>query len=407
MRSELKKYAEVAVKVGLNVQKGQQVIINAPIEAADLVRLVTDESYKVGASDVVTLYVDDYNVLSKYKNGHDESFDSSPQWLADGLYNAFDQGAARLNIIGRNPTLLEGIDPNLISRSSKARSIAFKKVMELVTSSASQWSIISYATPEWAMQVFPDELTERDAVYRLWDEIFEACRINSEDPISEWKSHNQNIHKRAKIMNDLRFDSLRYKSSTSDIVFGLADGHIWEGGSSPSKSGIMFNANIPTEEIFTTPKRNYVNGWVKSTKPLYYQGTKIDGISVEFENGKAVKVTATDGEDVLINMINQDEGASYLGEIAIVPFSSPISKSGIIFKETLFDENASCHVAFGQSYTSCMSVIENETNDEYMNRGGNFSRVHTDWMIGSNDLDIYGIKDGIETKIFENGEWIV
>ena len=408
----LAKYAELAVRTGVNIQKGQQLIVHAPIEAVELVRHVTEAAYKAGASTVTTLYSDDVAELSRYKLVDPEMLDISTNWLANGITEGFDNGAARLAILGRNPTLLKDIDPNLIARAGRARAKAYKNLMNSVTSSKSQWSIIAYATEEWAAQVFPEYVTpiaqnKEFAVEKLWNEIFSACRVTSEDPVKEWEIHNENLHKRAEIMNNRRFESLRYNSSTSNIVIGLAEGHCWEGGSGFAQNGVSFNANIPTEEIFTTPHRNKVNGWIKSTKPLLYRGTFINYIHAVFKDGKVVELTAESGQKVIIDMVNEDEGASHLGEIAIVPHSSPISKSDIIFKETLFDENASCHLAFGQSYTKCMSEIEGETKEEYLARGGNYSSVHTDWMVGSADLNIYGIKNGVEELIFENGEWII
>ena len=406
--NNLKKYAQLAVEVGINIQPGQQLVINAPIESLQLVRYCVDAAYKAGASEVTTFFSDDYCSLSRYKNIQNKDyFDQTTDWLADGLTKGYKDGFARLVILGRNPTLLKDINPSDIARASRARSVAYKPLMDLVTSSHSQWSIISYATPEWAAQVFPNETIDV-AIDKLWDAIFKSCRIDLDDPVKEWNTHNQNIHLRAKKMNDMKFDKLLYESSTSELMVGLADGHIWEGGSSPTQSGIMFNANIPTEEIFTTPHRNKVDGWIKSTKPLLYRGTMIDGIFAEFENGNLKTITSSSGEQVLKDMVSEDEGASHLGEIAIVPHSSPISQMNITFKETLFDENASCHFAFGQSYTSCMSVIEGESQESYKERGGNFSSVHTDWMVGSEDLKITGFKDGEKPMvIFQNGEWVI
>ena len=283
-----KKYAEVAIKIGINLQDGQQLIINAPIEAKELVRYVVDEAYKSGASLVTVFYVDDYVDLSRYKNSKKEYLEETSEWLANGIAEAYgEKGAARLVILGRNPTLLKNIDPKLISTASRARSKAYKKLMDLVTSSKNQWSIISYATPEWAKQVFP-ELPEDEAVNALWKEIFSCCRLDNDNPVEEWNKHNKVLAHRYTIMNEARFDGLKYESPKADLYVGLADGHIWEGGAGESQRSILFNANIPTEEVFTTPHRNNVNGWIESTKPLLYRGTMIDGIRVEFSEGKAI-----------------------------------------------------------------------------------------------------------------------
>lgn len=403
----LTKYAQLAVSIGMNVQVGQQVIIRAPIEAINLVRKVTDEAYKKGASHVTTLYEDDYTILSKYKNASGEAFDTVDDWLIKGQTEGYRNGAARLVILGRNPTLLKDVDPCLISKQAKARAPINKEMMELITSSHSQWSIISYATEEWAKQVFPNDSVEK-SVNRLWEAIFSSCRINYDDnPVEEWEEHNNKLYTRAEWMNEKQFDSLQYIAPDTHLIVGLAENHKWEGGAGYSENGIKFNANIPTEEIFTTPHKDKVDGVVVSTKPLLYRGNMIDGIKVRFEKGKAVDVSSLTGQKILLDMINEDEGASRLGEVAIVPHSSPISQSGIVFKETLFDENASCHFAFGQSYSKCMVEYEGETKEHLFNRGANNSQIHVDWMVGSKNLTIYGIKDDEETLLFENGEWVI
>ncbi|AXH72850.1 MAG: thermophilic metalloprotease [Caudoviricetes sp.] len=401
----LTNYAKLAVNVGMNVQEGQQVIIRAPIEAVQLVRKVTDEAYKKGASVVTTLYEDDYTILSKYKNAYGDAFDKVDDWLINGQTQGYKDGAARLVILGRNPTLLKDVDTSLISRQAKARAPINKELMKLVTSSHSQWSIISYVTDEWAKQVFPNETVE-NAVSRLWKAIFSACRVY-ENPIKEWENHNEKLSKLCDWMNEKQFDSLQYISPNTHLIVGLAEDHVWEGGAGLSESNIPFNANIPTEEIFTTPHKDKVDGVVVSTKPLLYRGNMIDGIKVRFEKGKAVEYSSLSGEKIFKDMLEEDEGASRLGEVAIVPHSSPISRSGIVFKETLFDENASCHFAFGQSYKKCMKELPNQTDETLYERGANNSQIHVDWMVGSKNLSIYGIKDDEETLIFENGEWVI
>lgn len=403
----LTKYAQLAVSIGMNVQVGQQVIIRAPIEAVDLVRKVTDEAYKKGASHVTTLYEDDYTILSKYKNASGDAFDTVDDWLIKGQTEGYKDGAARLVILGRNPTLLKDVDPKLIGRQAKARAPVNKEMMELITSSHGQWSIISYVTESWAKQVFSNYSVNK-AVDQLWKSIFSSCRISYDnDPVEEWKNHNTNLHKRATWMNEKQFDSLQYIAPNTHLVVGLAENHKWEGGAGLAENCTMFNANIPTEEIFTTPHKDKVDGVVVSTKPLLYRGNMIDGIKVRFDKGKAVEVSSLSGEQLLLDMINEDEGASRLGEVAIVPHSSPISQSGIVFKETLFDENASCHFAFGQSYKKCMIEYEGQTEDDLFNRGANNSQIHVDWMVGSEHLSIYGIKDDDEILLFENGEWVI
>lgn len=408
MNNLLEKYAEVAVNVGVNIQPGQELIINAPIEAVDLVRKVVDSAYKSGASNVVVFYEDDYTSLSRYKNVKEEYLTSQVNWLIDGITEGYRNNAARLVILGRNPTLLKDINPEIISKVARARGMATKELSNLITSSHSQWSIISYATEVWASQVFPN-LPVEDAVKELWKGIFSSCRIDTPDPIQNWSDHNKKLHSWCDMMNEKRYHHLRYKSNKTDIIIGLADGHIWEAGSSKAKNGVEFNANIPTEEIYTTPHRMNVNGIIHATKPLLYRGNMIDGIIATFKDGKVIDVKTNDPKStkILEDMLSEDEGASRIGEVALVPNSSPISKSGILYHETLFDENASCHLAFGQSYSTCMTQIDGETEEEYLARGANSSNIHVDWMVGDETLDIFGFDGTKEEQIFKNGEWAI
>ena len=402
----LSRYAKVTVKIGLNVQPGQQVIIQAPVIAMPLVRLVTDEAYKAGASLVIPILNDEYMQLSRFKNTQDEKYyDVGANWLEDGIAKAFGDNAARLVILGNNPSYLKDIDPNIVARVSRSASKAKSNLYGLITGGASNWSIVAYATPEWAKQVFP-ELPVDQAVDKLWNAIYDTTRIKESDPVEAWKEHNASLAKRCAYLNEQNFMFLHFKNDIgTDVKIGLANGHIWKGGCKTTKNGITNNSNMPTEEVFTTPHRSQVNGVVKSTKPLYYNGTKIDGITATFNDGVAT-VTATEGETVLRNLLQEDANACRIGEIALVPYSSPISKSGIIFQETLFDENASCHMAFGTSYSQCISHFENETPEDLVERGANKSRIHTDWMIGDNTTDIDGIShDGDIIPLMRKGEW--
>mgnify|MGYP001199429075 CR=1 FL=1 len=405
----ISRYAEVAVKVGLKLQKGQELIINAPIEAVDLVRAVTKIAYNAGAKLVTTFYGDDTTALMRYTESDCSQLDYANGWLARGIAEAFGNGAARLAIIGDNPTLFKDVDPAHLSTAGKARGIAYKPLSKLITDSVSNWSIVAFPTQIWADQVFPGDL---NALEKLWDNVLKACRCDSsvEDPIQNWEDHNERLHERSRKLNDSRFQAIRFVGDGTDLMVGLADNHVWEGGSAPTVDGRYYNANIPTEEVFTTPHSRKVDGFVKSTKPLLYRGTLIDGIRVRFEGGKAVEVTAEKGEQVFRDMINEDENACRLGEVALVPANSPISNTGILFQETLFDENASCHLAFGQSYSKCMIDTPNLTDEEREKSlkewGANSSRIHTDWMIGSDKVTVMGVKDSKETILIENGEWV-
>lgn len=402
----LSKYAYTIVKVGLNVQPGQQVIIQAPVTTLPLVRLVAIEAYKAGASLVTPLLSDESITLARFTNIQDESYlDTASDWLENGIAEAFGNRAARLVILGNNPTIFKDINSDLISRASRSASKAKKQLYGLITGGKSNWSIVSYATPEWASQVFP-ELPVDQAVDKLWNAIYSATRIFEDNPIQAWELHNETLAQKCRYLNDMDFSKLHITNDLgTDIYIGLADGHIWKGGAKKTDTGIQNNSNMPTEEVFTTPHRSQVNGVVKSTKPLYYNGNKIDKITASFHDGKA-NIYAEEGNDIIQKMITEDENACRLGEIALVPHSSPISASGIIFQETLYDENASCHIAFGTSYSQCISHKENEMPGELLARGANKSSIHVDWMIGNESTNVDGIdKNGNIIPLMRKGEW--
>jgi aminopeptidase len=405
---KLDRFAEVAVKVGLNLAKGQELVISAPLEALPLVRRITEHAYKVGALLVTTFYSDDPSVLARYQYADDASFDHAPQWLADAMAAAFRGGAARMAIAGANPALLAKQDPAKVSRANIAASKANKPAMELITKHAINWSIVAAATPEWAKLVFPG-LPVDEAVAKLWDAIFLASRVTGADPVNDWKQHGKRIKQRVDLLNAKRFHSLHFKSAdgSTDLTVGLADEHLWAGGGGPSGNGIFCNPNIPTEECFTTPHKDRVDGIVKASKPLSHQGTLIENITCKFEGGKIVSATATAGEDVLNRLISTDDGARRLGEVALVPHSSPISQSGVRFWNTLFDENAASHIALGQAYSTCLINGENMSNEELEKLGANSSLIHVDWMIGSGAMDVDGIAaDGKAEPLMRAGEWV-
>jgi aminopeptidase len=403
----LDKYAELTVKAGLNVRAGQQVLVTAPLEAVDLVRRITHHAYAVGASLVTTIYSDEQTSLMRYTKGHKDAFDVAPTWLFNGMAEAFRDGnCARLAIIGENPALLSGQDIDKVSRANRARSAAYKPVVELITTFTTNWCVISAATPSHAKSVFPN-LNDKDALAALWAAIFKCTRADLADPVGAWAKHNAALHARVETLNARRYAALAYKGPGTDFTLGLVDDHVWAGGASLAKNGIVCNPNIPSEEVFTMPHRERVDGIVLSTKPLSYQGTFIDGIEVTFEKGRIVRGTASKGSEVFRKMIETDEGAARLGEVALVPHSSPISASGIVFNETLYDENAASHIAVGQAYsqnmkdTAIMSAAENSA------RGMNTSLVHVDWMIGSGELDVDGVsKDGKREPLMRKGEWV-
>jgi len=402
---KLDRLAEVAVKVGLRLREGQDLLMTAPAMALPLVRKVAEHAYKAGAGIITPILSDDELTLARYRYGHDLSFDRAAGWLYEGMAKAFSDNTARLAIVGDNPMLLSDQDPAKVARASKAQSRAYQPALEKIVNFDTNWNIISYPSPAWAKQVFPDD-AEDVAVAKLADAIFSASRVDNEDAIANWEKHNAVLRERTDWLNGQRFSALHYSGPGTDLVIGLADGHEWEGGASTARNGITCNANIPTEEVFTTPHARRVSGHVVSSKPLSYQGTLIDDIQVKFVEGRIVEAKASRGEQVLNKVLDTDEGARRLGEVALVPHSSPISKSGLLFFNTLFDENAACHIALGQCYSKCFVDGARLTPQQIAAQGGNQSLIHIDWMIGNDKTDIDGIHaDGRRVPVFRKGEW--
>jgi aminopeptidase len=321
------------------------------------------------------------------------------------MAKAFEGGAARLAIAGDDPLLLSGQDPAKVARANRANSTAYKPALERIVGFDINWTIVSYPNPSWAKVVFPDD-PEDIAVGKLARAIFAASRVDQDDPVAAWREHNARLHARRDWLNEHRFAALHFTGPGTDLTVGLGDGHFWQGGASTAKNGIECNPNIPTEEVFTTPHAARVEGVVRSTKPLSHQGTLIQDIEVRFEGGRATSVRAAKGEEVLTKVMDTDEGARRLGEVALVPNSSPISQSGLLFYNTLFDENAACHIALGQCYSKCFIDGGKLTPEEVAARGGNQSLIHIDWMIGSGEIDIDGVRaDGGRVPVMRRGEW--
>ena len=405
---KLDRLAEVAVRVGLGLREGQELVLTAPIEALPLVRRITDHAYRAGALLVTTLFADDPCVLSRFEQAPDASFDYAPVWLQDGIATAFKNGAARMAIAGTNPALLSGQDPAKVARANVAASKASKPAMELITRHEINWTIVAAATPEWAKLVFPGEPVDA-AVAKLWEAIFQASRITGDDPVADWLAHGARLKQRVDMLNTKRFAALHFKSAdgSTDLKVGLADEHLWAGGGTTAGNGVYCQPNIPTEECFTTPHKDRVDGVVRASKPLSHQGTLIENIQCRFEAGKIVEATATAGEDVLNRLISTDDGARRLGEVALVPASSPIAATGILFWSTLFDENAASHIALGQAYSTCLIGGEKMDNDALTALGANSSLIHVDWMIGSAEMDVDGIAaDGAAEPLMRAGEWV-
>src|SRR5277367_3208369 len=402
---KLDRLAEVAVKVGLRLREGQDLLLTAPAVALPLVRRIAEHAYKAGAGLVTPLFTDEEVTLSRFRFGHDDSFERAASWLYQGMAQAFGANTARLAIVGDNPMLLSGEDPAKVARASKANSIAYQPALEKIVNFDTNWNIIAYPSPSWAKQVFPDDV-EDVAVAKLADAIFAASRVERDGAIAAWDKHNAVLRERTEWLNGQRFKALHYSGPRTDLTVGLADGHEWVGGASTARNGITCNPNIPTEEVFTTPHCRRVYGHVVSSKPLSYQGTLIDDIAVRFEEGRIVEATASRGEEVLNKVLDTDEGARRLGEVALVPHSSPISRSGLLFFNTLFDENAASHIALGQCYSKCFIDGTTLTPQQIAAQGGNQSLIHIDWMIGSDKTDIDGIHaDGRRVPVFRKGEW--
>ena len=402
---KLDRLAEVAVRTGVNLQPGQDLIITAPMAALELVQRITVHAYKAGAGLVLPFFNDEAITLARYEHGHDHSFDRAPGWFYEGLGKAFKEGAARMAITGDDPMLLSEQDPEKVARASKATSIAAKPAMEPIVGFEVNWNIVAYPGAAWASRVYPD-LPVEEAQGKLMDAIYDASRLAGDDPVKNWEQHSANLQERVDWLNDMNFEALHYTGPGTDLRLGLAEGHIWKGGASPALNGVVCQPNIPTEEVFTCPHAYKVEGTVAATKPLAHQGNVIENIAVRFEAGKIVEATASKGEDVLNALLKTDDGASRIGEVALVPHSSPISQSGTLFYNTLFDENASCHIALGQCYADTIKGGSELKPEELQQLGGNQSLIHVDWMMGSDAVDIDGIKkDGTIVPVMRAGEW--
>jgi aminopeptidase len=398
--------AEVAVRVGLGLRAEQELLMTASLDAIPLARRITEQAYRAGASLVTTLYSDDEAVLMRYHFAPDESFDHAPKWLYDGMGTAFKSGAARLAITGGDPSLLSNEDGEKVGRANRAVSKAYRPALELITRHEINWTIVASATPAWAAAMFPEDAPDV-ALDKLWNAIFQTTRINSEDPLAEWKTHDADLHMRAAQLNEKRYAALHYRGPGTDFRLGLADDHLWLGGGTTAGNGLYCIPNMPTEEVFTTPHKDRADGTVTATKPLSHQGTMIEGIQVRFEKGRIVEARASRGEEVLQRLIDTDDGARRLGEVALVPHSSPIAHSGMLFLNTLFDENAASHIALGQAYTSCLRDGDKLTPEQLAAKGANDSLIHVDWMIGSEKLDIDGITAAdVAEPLMRQGEWV-
>jgi len=407
----LRKYANAIVKVGLNLRAGQRLIITlaanrgVPHQFAPLVREVAKSAYSAGAKYVEVLWGDEEMLRLRVEHAPKDSFDEYPTWQVNAIMNMIENGDAMLSISGMDPDLLGGLDPEVVGRMQQTHLQNWEKVIEKVTTNAMNWCVVAGAGDAWAKKVFPN-LTPEKAQTKLWKAIFETSRIDQPDPVAAWQQHIEAMKERTKYMQARQYTALHYTAPGTDFTLGLPYGHKWISGQSLAQNGVAFTANMPTEEVFTLPDRNHADGVVTSTFPLSYGGTLIEGFQVTFENGRITKVTAKKGETVLQKLVETDEGSHRLGEVSLVPASSPIAKRGHLFYNTLFDENASCHIAIGRAYRFTLTGGEELTDEEFIQSGGNVSLNHVDFMIGSPKMDIDGItKDGAREPVMRKGEW--
>lgn len=399
------KYAELVLRKGVNLQNNQALMINAPIEGADFVRAVVRKAYEMGAKDVHINWSDDELTLLKFENAPDEVLSNFPEWRVMLSEMYAEDGAAVLSIHSTNPDLLKNIDSARVAKANKASAEAMVKFSKYMMNDLITWSVISIPTGDWAQKVFPDKSRD-DAIESLWDAIVKIVRVDKEDPIAAWDDHNATLQTAQEVMNRKSYKKLIYKAPGTDLELELPDRHIWKGGSADSAKGITFNPNMPTEEVFSLPHKNGVNGTVSSTMPLNYGGSLIDNFTLTFKDGEVVDFTAEHGSDTLKHLLDTDDGARRLGEVALVPHDSPISQSGLLFYNTLFDENASCHIALGKAYPTNLESGADMDDDELDKHGVNDSLTHVDFMIGSENLDIDGVlPDGTTEAVFRNGTW--
>jgi aminopeptidase len=410
-QANLKKYADLAINVGLNLQPGQPLVMQAlkdggvPIQAAPLVRELAASAYKAGASLVDVLWRDDDLRLIRFAHAPRDSFDEFPVWQSEGILNVIENGGAMLSLSSADPDLMDGQDLELLDKEQRAYRKYSSPISAHIGKNTMNWTVLSIPIEGWARKVFPD-LSDEEKVPALWDTLFKICRVYEDDPIAAWGTHLADLKVRGDYLNQKKFQMLHYTAPGTDLRISLPEGHVWRSAGFQTQGGIPFTANIPTEEVFTLPDRRFTEGKVTSARPLRYSGNVIDKFSLTFKHGKVVDFSAGQGEELLEKLLQFDEGASMLGEVALVPNSSPISQSGLLFYNTLLDENASCHLALGRAYRFSLEGGENLSAEDFSSRGGNNSLIHEDFMIGSGDLDIDGVRpDGAIEPVMRSGEW--
>ncbi len=408
----LDKLAEVAVKIGLNLQPGQRLLIGTPlhnsqtpIETAPLVRRIAAHAYRAGARLVDVVWDDDQLRLTRLREASRDLIDEYPHWQVKTALEYLERKDAIMGIYSHDPKLFDGEDPQLLGKLEQINAENTASIMNYIVTNATNWLMIPAVVPGWASRVFPDiPPEEQDA--RLWDAIFNICRIKQADPVAGWQKHIRGLNMRGDYLTQKQYTSLHYRGSGTDLTIGLPAGHVWKSAAMTNASGIVFTANIPTEEVFTLPHCDQVEGTVTATKPLAFGGGLVDHFSLTFSGGRVVKITAGKGEENLRMLIDTDQGASRLGEVSLVPHSSPISQSGLTFSNILIDENASCHLALGQAYKFNLAGGEILSDDAFAAAGGNLSMIHIDFMVGSGEMDVDGLRDGSNPEpVMRSGEW--
>ena len=406
-KKTLKAYAEVAVRIGINLQPKQDVIIYSSVRQAQFVQYVVEACYKNKARKVSVEWSDDAITRLTYKHEAVKTLTEIPDWLEEKQKHLVKVNPCRIYISDSAPDAMKGVNTKKMQEARKARFIRFKKYMDEMENKY-QWVIIALPSPAWAKAVFPNE-TKANAMKKLEQAILHTARLDNDNPLEAWENHIKYLITKADTLNSFNFEKLTYTSSNgTNFTVGLQKDHVWLSARETTLSGIPFTANMPTEEAFTMPAKFSANGTVVATKPLSYQGQLIEDFQITFENGKAVSWSAKTNEELLGQMITTDEASCYLGEVALVPFNSPINETGIIFLNTLFDENACCHLALGRAFNNNIKNYENMTQEDFERLNVNDSMIHVDFMIGSADLSIIGTTyDGKEVEVFKNGTWAI
>ena len=402
----LNSYAELLVRVGVNLQPGQKLMVRANVDDAELVRKVVDVAYGLGSPYVEVFWADGATTRARFLKAPAGSFDIIPEYRAQGMIQLAEEGAASLAITSEDPDLLAGVNPENVASFQAAWRKAVRPYMNLSMSDKIAWCVAGAASPGWATKAFPG-LPEAEAMEALWQAIFTATRVTTADPVGEWHKHNEQLRHMRQKLNERRYSAVHFKGPGTDLKVGLADGHKWDGGVSHTPQGNPFVANMPTEEVFTAPHSQRVDGVVRASMPLSYNGNLIDDFTLTFEGGKVVKAVAGKGQAVLDSILDSDEGARRLGEVALVPASSPIAQAGILFLNTLFDENAASHIALGRGYDMTVEGTGSMSDAEKRATGLNDSSVHVDFMIGSAEMDVDGVKqDGSSEPLMRQGAWV-